>query len=415
MNELLAEILRTMRPGRWLCARLRGRTVTSLGESTVPAESDWAAGAAAPAIVGGVERQWWRWLLPFVIVAPMVGLGYGLGERAFVFPEGAALAVGVMVVGKQDWVRSGWRLLVLPTTCAVGGTALAYLPVPKVAGELLALGLAVALAQAVGGRLAPVVSAAVLPVVFGITTWVYPAAVAAICLVLLVMVSLPGLRPEAPGVPVVGPQPRWPWSTLVLFSIVGAGWIVLASLVLRLAPVALAPPLLVAALEWCGQGARPLRIAVRRWVLLVVAAAVGGAASSVCPPMQIGLAATQAVAASAVQMAAVAAVLVVMAWTGEYLYPALAIALVPNLIAPIVVWQYSLAIGVGAAALFVGAFILACTGRFCARRCVAMRSGCIRWRRAAVRGDRVGGHARGSATDASQIRYLVIDAQTVWR
>jgi hypothetical protein len=67
-------------------------------------------------------------------------------------------------------------------------------------------------------------------------------------------------------------------------------------------------------------------------------------------------------------MAAVAAVLVVMAWTGEYVYPALAIALVPNLIAPIVVWQYSLAIGVGAAALFVGAFILACTGRFCARR-----------------------------------------------
>jgi hypothetical protein len=73
-----------------------------------------------------------------------------------------------------------------------GGSVLAYLPVPKVAGELLALGLAVALAQAVGGRLAPVVSAAVLPVVFGITTWVYPAAVAGICLVLVVMVSLPG-------------------------------------------------------------------------------------------------------------------------------------------------------------------------------------------------------------------------------
>ncbi|WP_343575062.1 hypothetical protein [Mycobacterium sp.] len=321
------------------------------------------------------DRPWWRWLMPFVMVAAMVGLGFGLGEREFVFPEGAALAFGVIVVGKHDWMRSRWRLLLLPPACAIAGSALADLPVPKVLAELLALGFAVTAAQTVGGRLGPVVSAAVLPVVFSFTTWLYPAAVAGICLALVLTVSLPGLRPagRAPG---VAERPgRWSWPTLALFSAIAAGWIVLASVVVPVPTVALAPPLMVGALEWCAQGARPPAAALRLWALLVTAAAVGAAASWVSPAMERGISASQALVGCAVQLAAVGVMLVILGWTGEHLYPALAIVLVPNLVAPIEPWRYVLAIGIGAAALYGGATAVAGVSRALRR----MRPGWFDW------------------------------------
>ncbi len=325
------------------------------------------SGSAPPVVVqtavGRIDRAWWRWLLSLVVVAPMVGLAYGLGDRAFVFPEGAALAFGVMVVGKHGWVASRWRLLVLPTACAVAGCVLANLPMPKAAAEVLALGFALAVMQTVRGRLGPAVSAAVLPVVFSITTWIYPATVAGICLALVVMVSLPGLGPQGRAAAVAERPGRWSWPTLVLFFVVAVGWIALASLLLPVPTVALAPPLLVAALEWCGHGARPPAAALRRWALLVTAAAVGGAASWLSPVIDQGITPTQALMASAVQLAAVGVILVVLGWTGEHLYPALAIALVPNLVAPIAPWLYMLAVGIGAAALYGGATVVASTGR----------------------------------------------------
>lgn len=319
---------------------------------------------------GPGDRSWWRWPLPLIVIAPMLAVGYGFGDRAPIFPEGAALAFGVLVAGRSDWTGSRWRLAVLPTGCAIAGTLLAGLPLPKVAAEMLALGLAVTVAQVAGGRLGPVISAAVLPVVFGVTSWLYPVSVAAMCVILAALVSVPVLRVPA----VEAPAPlRWPWMSLVAFAGVASGWIVAATMVLPLPAVAAAPPLLVAALEWCTHGADQPAVAVRRWALLVAAAAIGGAASAVSPVIAPGLTATAVMIATAIQVAAAGVVLFLLAWTREYAYPALAIVLVPNLVAPITIWGYTLAIGVGAGALFTGGWVAAAAGRGCARRWAARR------------------------------------------
>ena len=306
----------------------------------------------------------------------MLGLAYGLGERALVFPEGAALAFGVLVAGNPDWTRSRWRLVLLPTSCALAGTLLAQTALPRSAAVVIAVAIAVAAAQAAGGRLGPVVSAAALPVVFGGASWIYPISVAAICAVLAVATRVPGVRPAEVGVEGLRPTPRWPRAGLTLFAAVAAAWIVIAGPVLALPPTVLAPPLLVATLEWSVRGAHPPMVAVKRWTLLVSAAAVGAVASALCPPIESGAIAVGAVVtATAIQLVAVAVVLVLLGVTGEDAYPALAIVLVPNLVAPVSVWAYPLCIGVGAGALFAGAWVMASVWRSGLRRWTSRRSG----------------------------------------
>ena len=346
------------------------------------ADSEAAAGSKGRRAGQGVNRpallarSFWRWLLPLALLAPMLGLAYGLGERALVFPEGAALAFGVLVAGNTDWTRSRWRLVLLPTSCALAGTALAHTQLPRSGAVLIAVGIAVATAQAAGGRLGPVVSAAALPVVFGGASWIYPISVAAICAVLAVATRVPGVRPAEVGIQGLRSPPRWPRSGLTLFAAVAAAWIVIAGPVLALPPTVLAPPLLVATLEWSVRGARPPMMAVKRWTLLVLAAAAGSAASALCPPIESGgIAVAAVVAATAIQLSAVAVVLLLLRVTGEDAYPALAIALVPNLVAPTSVWAYPLWIGVGAGVLFTGAWVIASLWRSGLRWWLSSRSG----------------------------------------
>lgn len=323
-----------------------------------------------------LPRSFWRWLLPLPLLAPMLGFAYGLGERALVFPEGAALAFGVLVAGHRDWTRSRWRLVLLPTWCALAGALLAHTALPRSAAVVIAVGIAVATAQAVGGRLGPVVSAAALPVVFGGASWIYPIAVAAICAVLAVAARRTGIETAEVGIERVRPTSRWPRAGLTLFTAVAAAWIVIAGPVLALPPVVLAPPLLVATLEWSVRGAHPAEVALKRWTLLVLAAAVGAAASALCPPIEPGgTAAAAVVSATAIQLSAVAIVLLLLGVTGEDAYPALAIVLVPNLVAPISACAYPLWIGVGAGVLFTGAWVIASVWRSGLRWWSSRRSG----------------------------------------
>ena len=192
---------------------------------------------------------------------------------------GGAGSAGLWTLNNPLWACSRARLLALPPACAASGVALAAIPLPRGLAEIAALALGLAVLQAARSRLAPCLSAAMFPVVFGIRSWVFPVAVAVICAVLaLVHAALPGGRTRHP-VP-----PRLPPRLVAGYALAAGGWI-MAGHLLPGAPAALfAPPVFVSELEWTVGGRHSPAAGARRWVLLTVAALAGGWAALLADP-----------------------------------------------------------------------------------------------------------------------------------
>lgn len=175
------------------------------------------------------EMRWWtglRWALVLIVVALMLVLAAALGTHAIIFPEGAALAMGIWVLRIPGWSASRWRVAVLPPLCALVGVLLARSDQPAWAAMLAATAVALLVLQACDSRLAPAVSAAVLPVVFDVRAWSYPVAVLVICAVVAAGMPWFGRRGDAPLHRGAKDSGRYPW------SIVGAGAAVIAAWVL---------------------------------------------------------------------------------------------------------------------------------------------------------------------------------------
>lgn len=245
----------------------------------------------------GERRLSARWLLPLAVVVPMLAAGSVLRLPQVIFPEGAALAAGLWTLNSPAWACSRTRLLVLPPACAASGTVLAALPLPGGLAETTALLLGLGVLQAARSRLAPCLSAAMFPVVFGIRSWVFPVAVALICAVLaLVHAALPAGR-ERPPLPA-----RWPARLVTGYALAAGCWVTAGHL-LPGAPAAMfAPPVFVSGLEWAATAHRTPAAGARRWLLLTVAAFAGAAAARLAgtlPSWAAGAAAVAAVALAA--------------------------------------------------------------------------------------------------------------------
>lgn len=299
------------------------------------------------------EMPWWtglRWALPLLVVAPMLALAAALGTDAIIFPEGAAVAMGVWVLGLPGWAASRWRVAVLPPLCALVGVLLTQSDLPTWLAALAGTAAALVVLQVCDSRLAPALSAAVLPIVFGVRAWSYPLAVLVVCAA--VVAAMPWLerRGEAPSVRAAEGSGRYPWPIVTGAGAVIAAWILAGGELLALSAAALAPPLFVSALEWLGQRAEctPLR-GLRRWTVLVGAALAGSAALALVPVAW--LAGCLAVAVTLALMRAIA--------TAHP--PALAIALIPQILEPPArdPVGYTLAIAAGAGALFLATYAVA--------------------------------------------------------
>ncbi|MGQ0576011.1 MAG: hypothetical protein ACT4RN_17650 [Pseudonocardia sp.] len=303
------------------------------------------------------------WLLPCLLAAPMLLAADLTDRRDLLVPPALALAFGVWVARRPDWLAARGQIVVLPVLAAALGLVATRLPGPRwvlVAGTITAALLLLQLARC---RIAPVLAVAVLPVVFDVRGVGYLAAVAVLAAAVLLGAALRAaaclgdvragvIGFGAPGAPVA----RWPWPRVGAFWLAAVAWAALGLGVLGLPPLVAAPPLFVATLEFALTGGPPRR-ALRRCGLLA-AAATTGACAMLLGPLDV-LAGTLAVAVVALLARSLA----------EPLAPAFAVALVPFVAGVDDPWRALACVGIGALALHAGTWLaLAGVARWHGRR-----------------------------------------------
>ena len=265
-----------------------------------------------------------RWAVSLLVPAGMLAVAGGLHARQLIFPEAAALSFGIIGLRTDRWRRSPARIAAALPAAAALGVGLAHLPGPVYAYQIAALTAVLAGLRLLGSAVTPTISAAMLPLVFGLRDWTFVAAVAAIAAVLAVAACVQ-TRPPGPATETL------PAGPVLAGWAIAASWVIVAGPVLHLPAAALAPPLIVATFEWLGHPDRSAALGARQWAITVAAAATGATLAHYIHPAWLGGA------------VALAATVSVMAITATAHPPALAIALLPQIA------------GTGHPALFVAA------------------------------------------------------------
>lgn len=119
-----------------------------------------------------------NWICTILLTMVMVGFSELLGEKEIIFPEIAALTIGAWLVPKQPWKVSRMKLFFLMSLSSVMGLILSrYIPLPiylKVSIAFSFTALALTFSKT---TLFPMISACVLPILLGTTSWIYPISV----------------------------------------------------------------------------------------------------------------------------------------------------------------------------------------------------------------------------------------------
>ncbi|MDN3674602.1 hypothetical protein QWY99_16295 [Flavobacterium branchiarum] len=119
-----------------------------------------------------------RYLFTLLIISLMIGVSEWLGEKEILFPEMAALVLGLWVVDKKIWTVSRPMLIALMTVCAVFGILLVrYSPFPLLANIAISFVFTSLCLITTRTSLIPITSAAMLPVLMGTHSLVYPISV----------------------------------------------------------------------------------------------------------------------------------------------------------------------------------------------------------------------------------------------
>lgn len=284
-------------------------------------------------------------LAAVLVIAVMVGTAELSGEREIIFPEIAAIAVGMLLSPRRSWRTDRRRVLLLISLAAALGLGVSVLlPGPLWGKMTLAYVLGQGILLCSGTSFAPLLSAAVLPVLLGTRSAVYLAAAVGLTGLILLLSALlerQGLRPREAFSP-LPPPGRRDLPLLLARCLLGAGCVCLA---LRLGlRFAVAPPLLVAFTEWMAQGS-PARQKPFRTLGLIVLCAAAGALCRLGLTMGLGLSLTVSALAASLLL------LLLLKGFGMYLPPAGALGILAMLIPAESLWGYPLQVLCGAAVL----------------------------------------------------------------
>lgn len=205
----------------------------------------------------------------------MVAVAVLTGEKEIIFPEILALATGAWCAEKQPWKVTRCQIPLLMTLSACAGVLIVrYIPAHTSLRIVLGFLTAAVLLALSATSLVPVISACILPVLLGTTTWIYPLSVFLLCVVLSGgqwLMEKCGFR--TPESPVSSPNSRFDY----------ARWAVLCLVLflLSLIPVytgmlyLIAPPLIVAFAELSNSDSPAREHPVKIYLLLAAASCIG--------------------------------------------------------------------------------------------------------------------------------------------
>lgn len=127
-----------------------------------------------------------RYLFALLMIGLMVGISEWLGEKEILFPEMAALVLGLWVIDKKIWTVRRPMLVLLMTVCAVFGILLVrYSPFPMLINIAISFAFTSFCLSITRSTLIPITSAAMLPVLLGSDSLVYPISVFIMCVLVV--------------------------------------------------------------------------------------------------------------------------------------------------------------------------------------------------------------------------------------
>lgn len=131
-----------------------------------------------------LSRRWFPILLAGVFVTLMVGMSRALACPELLFPEMAAILCGGWIQPRQAWNVDRPRMVLLMAFAATLGLASnLWVPLPLAARVILGYAICATTMNAVGADMTPMLSAAILPMLLGTDSWIYPLAVVGLVLV----------------------------------------------------------------------------------------------------------------------------------------------------------------------------------------------------------------------------------------
>lgn len=127
-----------------------------------------------------------RYIFGLMMMGLMVGVSERLGEKEIIFPEIAALILGLWIIDKKVWVISRPMVVLLMTVSALFGVFLVrYSPFPMLANIAISFAFTSFCLSVSRTTLIPIISASMLPVLLSTHSWVYPLSVFAMSLILV--------------------------------------------------------------------------------------------------------------------------------------------------------------------------------------------------------------------------------------
>lgn len=127
-----------------------------------------------------------RYLFGVLMAISMVWLAELSGEKEIIFPEICALTIGAWVAEQQPWAVNKRRIFFLMSAAALFGILIVrYCPMPLIIQVCICFAFTGIILTACKTNFVPIISACILPVYLKTSSFIYPAAVMIMALIII--------------------------------------------------------------------------------------------------------------------------------------------------------------------------------------------------------------------------------------